>query len=68
MQLLLDIKDDRASFVLEVLRYFKFVKTEEITIYEADVLAGIKDAVEEMKRIKAGKLKSRPIEELINEL
>jgi hypothetical protein len=33
-----------------------------------EILDGIREAVKEMKLIKAGKLKGRPIEELLNEL
>lgn len=68
MKLLLDVKDKKAPFILELLKNFKFVKTQELTPYKAEVLEGIKAAVEEMKLIKAGKLKSRPVEELLNEL
>jgi hypothetical protein len=32
------------------------------------VLQGIREAVEEMKLIKAGKLKGRPVQELLDEL
>lgn len=32
------------------------------------ILDGIREAVQEMKLIKAGKLKGRPVEELLNEL
>ena len=32
------------------------------------ILDGIREAVEEMKLIKAGKLKGRPVQELLNEL
>ncbi len=68
MKLLLDVKDEKVPFVLEVLKNFKFVKTKELSPHKADVLESIKEAVEEMKLIKFGKLKSRPVEELINEL
>ena len=68
MKLLVEVKNEKAPFVLEVLKNFKFVKTKELTPYKAAVLEGIKEAVEEMKLIKAGKLQSRPVEELINEL
>ena len=67
-RVLLEVKDEKAPFVLEVLKNFKFVKTKELTPYKAGVLEGIKEAIEEMKLIKEGKLKSRPVEELINEL
>lgn len=68
MKLLLEIKDEKAPFFLELLKNFKFVKTKELTPYKAEVLEGIKEAVEEMKLIKEGKLKARDARELINEL
>ncbi|HEY5325986.1 MAG TPA: hypothetical protein VIJ27_03220 [Mucilaginibacter sp.] len=68
MKILLDIKDDKASFMMEVLKNFKDVKARPLTSYKADVLEGIKEAVEEVKLIKQGKLKGIPAKELLNEL
>ena len=68
MKVLLEIKDNKAFFVMELLKSFSFVKTKELTPYKAEVLEGIKEAVEEMKLIKAGKLKGRKAEELFDEL
>lgn len=68
MKLLLDIKDNKAQFIIELLKNFSFVKTKSLTPYKAEVLEGIKEAVEEMKLIKAGKLKARNAEDLFNEL
>ena len=68
MKVLLDIKDSKAEFVMELLGYFKFVKAEIITPEKARLIKEIKEAVEEMKLIKAGKLKGRPAEELLKEL
>lgn len=68
MKVLLDIKDSKAQFVLELLKSLSFVKAKQLTPYKADVLEGIKEAVEEMKLIKKGKLKGRPAEDLFNEL
>ena len=65
---LLNIKDDKADFVMELLRSFKFIKAEKITSEKAKLIKDIKEAVEEMKLIKAGKLKGRPAEELLDEL
>ena len=45
MKLLLEIKDEKAPFVLEVLKNFKFVKTKELTSYKAEVLEGIKEVL-----------------------
>jgi hypothetical protein len=68
MRVILDIKDSKAAFVMELLKSLPFVKAKPITPYKAKVLEDVKDAVEEMKLIKAGKLKARNAEELINEL
>ena len=68
MKVLLDVKDSKAAFVMELLNNFKFVKAEPITNEKSLLIQEIKEAVEEMKLIKAGKLKGRPAEDLINEL
>ncbi len=68
MKLLLEIEDEKATFILELLDNFKFVKAEPLTPYKAEVLKGIKEAVEEMKLIKEGKLKGIPVHELLDEL
>ncbi len=68
MKILLDIKDDKAAFVMELLSNFKFVKTKPLTPYKAEVLEGIKEAVDEMKLIKKGKLKGIPAKDLLDEL
>ncbi len=68
MKVILDIKDNKAAFIMELLKNFKFVKAKPLTPYKAEILNGIKQAVEEMKLIKAGKLKGRNAEDLLNEL
>ena len=66
--MLLDIKDSKADFVLELLKNFSFVKTKTISPYKANILEDIKEAVEEMKLVKTGKLEARNAEDLFNEL
>ena len=68
MKVLLDIKDTKASFVMELLKNFSFVKAKTLTPHKAKVLEDVKEAVEEMKLIKAGKLKARNAEDLFHEL
>ena len=63
-----NIKDSKAPFIMELLHSFSFVKAKPLTPYKSDILESIKEAVEEMTLIKAGKLKGRPAEELFNEL
>ena len=68
MKVLLDIKDEKASFIMEVLKNFKEVKTTPLSNYKAAVLTGLKEAVDEVKPIKQGKMKGIPARELLNEL
>ena len=67
MKVLLDIKDEKAPFVMEVLKNFKFVKAEPLTEKE-EIIEDIKQGVKEVNQIRAGKLKGIPIEELLHEL
>ncbi len=68
MKILLDIKDSKAEFILELLKNFSFVKAKPLTPHKAQVLEGIKEAVEEIKLIKAGKLKAKPLNQFLDEL
>ena len=68
MKVLLDIRDDKALYLLEVLKNLSFVKTKPLTSSNAKFLEGLREAVEEVKLIKAGKLKGRPAKELLDEL
>lgn len=68
MKILLDIKDDKAAFIMELLHNFKFVKAQPLTPYKAEVLEGLREAVEEVNQIKAGKKKAQALSEFLNEL
>jgi len=68
MKILLDIKDEKAAFVIELLKNFKFVKVKPLTPYKAEVLEGLKEAVEEINQIKTGKKKAIPLSVFLDEL
>lgn len=68
MKIILDIKDSKASFFMELLKSFSFVKATPLTPYKEKVLEDVKEAVEQMQQIKSGKLKGRNAEDLFNEL
>lgn len=68
MKVLLDIRDDKVAFVMELLKNFTFVKTKPLTPYKMEVLTGVSEAVEEINQIKAGKKKGQPLTEFLNEL
>jgi len=53
---------------MEVLRNFPFVKTNTLTPAKALLMEDLKEAVEEINKIKAGKKKARNAEDFLNEL
>lgn len=68
MKVLLDIKDNKAAFVMELLSSLKFVKAKPITEEKALLIEEIKEAVGNLKLIKEGKIKAKPANELLDEL
>jgi hypothetical protein len=68
MKVLLDIKVSKATHLLEVLKGLSYVKTTTITSEKALLMEEIKEAVEEIKLIRAGKKKARNAQDFLNEL
>ena len=68
MKVLLDIPDNKAKSLMEVLRSISFVKAKPLTESKAQFLEELREAVEEMKLIKSGKKKPRNAEDFLNEL
>lgn len=68
MKVLLEIPDRKAASLLEVLKSISYVKTKLISNEKALLMEELKEAVEEMKQIRAGKKKARAAEDFLNEL
>ena len=69
MKILLDIKDNKVAFFMEVLKNFTFVKKAiPLSDAKANLMQDIRESVEELKLVKEGKLDARNAEDLINEL
>jgi hypothetical protein len=68
MKVLVDIRDNKAAFVMELLNNFSFVKAKPISDEKALLMEEIKEAVENVKLAKRGKLKAKPLNELLDEL
>jgi polyhydroxyalkanoate synthesis regulator phasin len=64
----LDIKDSKALFVMELLENFSFVKVIPITNEKALLLSEIREAVDNINLVKKGKLQARPAKELLDEI
>ena len=68
MKVLLDIKDNKAIHLLEVLKGLSYVKATTISNEKALLMEEIKEAVENLTLVKQGKLKARPAKDLLNEI
>lgn len=68
MKVLLDIKDGKATHLLEVLKGLSYVKAKTISEEKALLMEEIKEAVEELKLVREGKLKGIPAKLLLDEL
>ena len=68
MKVLLDIKDSKAVYLLEVLKGLSYVKAKTISNEKALLMEEIKEAVENLTLVRQGKLKARPAKDLLNEL
>jgi hypothetical protein len=68
MKLLLEIKEDKAQFVLGLLRRLPYVRVKPFTPFQFEVLDSTRNALEELKLIKEGKLEARDADELLNEI
>jgi hypothetical protein len=68
MKVLLDIKDKEAVHLMKVLESLPYVKAKQLTEAKALLMEEIKEAVKEMKLIRAGKKKAHNAEDFLNEL
>ena len=70
-KIIVSVPDKEYPFFMKLVKSLDFVqlqKKEKKGAAKKEFLDGIREAVGEVKLIKAGKLKGRPAEDLINEL
>ena len=68
MKALLEIKEGKAPFVMELLDQFSFVKVLPLTREKGVLLREMKEAVDALSQAKKGTLQARPARELLNEI
>ena len=68
MKVLLDIKDNKATHLLEVLKGLSYVKVKTISNEKLVLMEEIKEAVENLALVRQGKLKLKSARDLYNEL
>ncbi|EKT84897.1 hypothetical protein [Leptospira santarosai] len=71
-QIILNVPDQKYPFLMELLRNLNFVNVqesgEEKEPTKKEILEDLTESVQEMKLIRAGKLKAKPIQQLLDEL
>jgi hypothetical protein len=68
MKVLLDIKDNKAMHLMEVLKGLSYVKAKTISNEKALLIEEMKEAVENLALTRKGKFKLKTARQLYNEL
>jgi len=68
MKIILEIPDNKASSLLEVLKSISYLKVKPLSDQKALLMEEIRESVEEIKLIKSGTKKARNAEDFLNEL
>ena len=68
MKFVLEVKEIKAAALLSLLIVLPYVKTKPLSHYKAKVLEGVKEAVDELNLVLAGKMEARNADDLLNEL
>jgi hypothetical protein len=65
LKILLDIPDNKATSFMDVMNSISYIKTKPLTDSKAKLMIELKEAVEEMKLIRAGEKKARNAEDFL---
>jgi len=68
MKVVLEISESKVDFILNLLKKYSFVQVKPIKRPKEELVRDIQIAVEEMNLIKEGKIKARPVTELLDEI
>ena len=67
MKVLVEVEDSRAPFFFELMRNIR-AKSRRLTPEKAEIMDGLRNAVEEVKRAKRGEVELPELKELLKEL
>jgi hypothetical protein len=68
MKILLEVNNNKAAFILDMLKQYSFVKAKPVAAEKARLKKEIKEAIDELKLVLEGKKEARNAEDVINEL
>lgn len=68
MKVVLDIKDSKAEYILDLLKQYTYVKIKPMKRSKAAFLKNLEHSIEEVKLAQAGKIKLQSLEDFLNEI
>jgi len=68
MKLIVDVQDNRVPFFMELISSLSFVKAKPISKEKAVLMGEIEEAVKNVRLAKEGKIKAKPLSELLDEI
>ena len=68
MKFLLEVNDEKARFIQELLEEFSFVRIEPLSPYQAEVIKGISEAVNNVNQVKSGGTNSQSLSDFLEEV
>ena len=68
MQYLLEVKNNKDKFVLELLQHFRFIKTRPLNRANVKFLSELQESILEVNEAKKRKVKLQNAKEMLHEL
>jgi hypothetical protein len=68
MKVILDLPDNKAPFFLEMIKNYPFVRAENIVTEKIQLLEEMREAIDNLNKVKKGILKPKPAKDLLNEI
>lgn len=68
MKLIIDVKDQKVPFFMELINNLSFVKASPVSKEKALLIAEIEEAVNNVRLVKEGKMEAKSLHELLNEI
>lgn len=68
MRVTLEVKDSKATAFVNFIKSLDFVRIENESDSKEEIVANLREGFQELRRYKEGKLKAKPLKNLLNEL
>ncbi len=68
MKILIDVEEAKAGNLLDLLKGAGYSKVKALSREDAKILADLAEGIDELRMVKAGHRRGKPLEELLDEL